>query len=81
MDDMEARTAAFMAIWTADCIELTDEFEPEPLEVVTNGFWCMAFDWVIRIAAAARLAAAACTTDAGVGGADRGECDGDGGFC
>jgi len=32
MDDMEARTAAFMAIWTADCIELTDEFEPEPLK-------------------------------------------------
>jgi len=29
---MEARTAAFMAIWTADCIELTDEFEPEPLK-------------------------------------------------
>jgi len=31
MDDIEARTAAFMAIWTADCIEFTDEFEPEPL--------------------------------------------------
>jgi len=31
MDDMEARTAAFMAIWTADCIEFTEEFEPEPL--------------------------------------------------
>lgn len=48
--------------------------------MVTKGFWCMAFDWVMRMAAAARLAAAACTTDAGVGGADRGDCDGDGGF-